>query len=175
MSKILTLWRHAEAQEKQENQSDTTRRLTEKGLQDATRIGDVLRASGLPDHAVCSPAARTRETLAALKDPIPPTELQDMVYLASAGELITCLQQMDDANTHILLVGHNPGLKQLVDSLMMMTENVEDTHVLSLRMGLPPCALVTLRLNIERWEELAPGVGTLTAYTNPEILAAENS
>lgn len=170
MTKTLTIWRHAKAEEKQESMSDHVRRLTEQGKEDAKILGNYLRQKGLPDYILCSPSARTRETLAMFGDPLPPTELQEGIYLASAGELITLLQQVDDANEHVLLVGHNPGLKQLVDSLMMSAENVEDEKVLRLRGHLPTSGMASLRLNMDSWQELAPGIGVLTSYADPDTL-----
>ena len=48
------------------------------------------------------------------------------IYLASVAELITILGGLDDTYNHTILVGHNPGLTELVNRLANNTsiENI---------------------------------------------------
>src|SRR4051812_21010657 len=60
--RTLVLLRHAKAEHPAEG-SDFDRRLTTRGLADATAAGAWLASSQLsPDLVLCSPATRTRET-----------------------------------------------------------------------------------------------------------------
>jgi phosphohistidine phosphatase len=69
---------------------------------------------------VCSPAQRTRETWAVASaelDGPPPVRLDDRVYGAPPEDLLAVVRDLpDDAGT-ALLIGHNPGVAELVDLL----------------------------------------------------------
>ena len=65
----LLLLRHAHADAAGAGQSDLARPLSATGRDEARAAGDWLREHGLrPDRVLCSPAARTRDTFAALGD-----------------------------------------------------------------------------------------------------------
>ena len=70
--------------------------------------------------AVVSPAERTRETwrLAAAELSVPPPVREDdRVYAGSARSLLGVLQDLPDEVGTVVLVGHNPGVEDLVASL----------------------------------------------------------
>lgn len=72
------------------------------------------------DLAVVSPAERTRETwrlAAAELDVPPPVREDDRVYAGSARSLLVVLQDLPDEVGTVVLVGHNPGVEDLVASL----------------------------------------------------------
>jgi phosphohistidine phosphatase len=69
------------------------------------------------DLAVVSPATRARSTwelASAELDPAPKTVVDDRVYAASARGLLGVVQELDDAHRTVVLVGHNPGVEDLV-------------------------------------------------------------
>ncbi len=72
------------------------------------------------DLAVVSPAERTRETwrlAAAELDVTPPVREDARVYAGSARSLLGVLQDLPDEVGTVVLVGHNPGVEDLVASL----------------------------------------------------------
>jgi phosphohistidine phosphatase len=171
MTKTLTIWRHAKTQEKQSGQSDLDRHLTEEGKTHAVAAANYLRDHALPDYVLCSPAMRTRETLAALGDPLPATELLQGLYLASGGELLAALQLADDANAHVMIVGHNPGLKELASNIIASAASADLQEAISeIQQKLPTGTLITITLNIEKWADLAPATGVLTDHKTPAAL-----
>lgn len=110
----LILLRHAHAESAAPGQEDRARPLSETGLAEARAAGDWLRGHALaPDRVLCSPAQRTRQTLAALGD-IGGNDVREepAIYDASPGTLIALVDAHADAG-RLLLVGHNPGLEQL--------------------------------------------------------------
>ncbi|RZA16897.1 MAG: histidine phosphatase family protein, partial [Lysobacteraceae bacterium] len=110
----LILLRHAHAEPAAAGQDDAARPLSAIGREEATAAGDWLRSHGArPDRVLCSPSARTRETLAALGD-LGPVEVREdaSIYEASPGTLAALADANRDAGC-LLLVGHNPGLEQL--------------------------------------------------------------
>lgn len=97
--------------------ADFERPLAPRGIRDAEAVGAWLTQSDLwPDRIRSSPAARTRETVshvlqgAGREQPEP--EWLDTMYLASLDTLLAAIPEA--MSGRLLLVGHNPGLDQLV-------------------------------------------------------------
>ena len=120
----LVLLRHAEAEEKG-TRSDKARRLTEQGRSEAVRIGLRLAKEGIrPDAIVSSPATRALET-AVLASPGLGYEIgeivsDDAMYEGSPQQLLQVAAKHGKGRACVVLVGHNPGLRELgllLDSL----------------------------------------------------------
>ncbi|MFC9796962.1 SixA phosphatase family protein [Streptomyces sp. NPDC127584] len=110
-----------------EGVADRDRPLGPRGLRDAPAAGRFLAEStGRPDLVVCSPARRARGTwelaAAELDGPVP-TRLDPRVYGADATELLDVLHGVPDEVGTLLVVGHNPGLEELV--LMLAAGTVQ--------------------------------------------------
>ncbi len=120
MSRELLIMRHAESG--WGAASDFERTLTLQGQQAAAGMGAWLKAEGLlPDHVVSSPAQRAKETVLTVCDALAlgPSQIvwQPEIYEASLETLMRVLQQLPEQASRILMVGHNPGLAQLVQHL----------------------------------------------------------
>src|SRR5690606_30122056 len=112
----LILLRHAHAASAIPGQADLDRPLSPEGLAEAEAAGRWLAEHGLvPDCVLCSPARRTRETLEAVLGIIGYIDqrLEPSIYEATPGELIALADAHCDAE-RLLVIGHNPGLEQLV-------------------------------------------------------------
>lgn len=98
--------------------SDFERPLAERGLRDAPALGRWLHGHAPEiDLVVCSPATRARETwklAAAELGTAIPVQHEDRVYGATAGELIAVADELPEHARTVVLVGHNPGLENLV-------------------------------------------------------------
>ena len=154
----LILLRHAHAESATAGQDDIARPLSATGLAEARAAGDWLREHGLrPDRVLCSTAARTRETLAALGD-IGAGEIYEdaSIYEASPGTLASLADANRDAE-RLLLVGHNPGLEQL--AALMHSGQTGDYR------GMPPGGIAVLRLPVD--VNIEPGIATLTRFWWP--------
>ena len=154
----LILLRHAHAESATAGQDDIARPLSATGLAEARAAGDWLREHGLrPDRVLCSTAARTRETLAALGD-IGAGEIYEdaSIYEASPGTLAALADANRDAE-RLLLVGHNPGLEQL--AALMHSGQTGDYR------GMPPGGIAVLRLPVD--VNIEPGIATLTRFWWP--------
>jgi phosphohistidine phosphatase len=167
--KHLILMRHASALP---GEDDRARPLSPEGLSEAQRIGPALEklsARGFrPERALVSPSRRTRETLAGLRaalSTLAAAEEDETLYLASPGRLLARLQQLPDAISQVLLVGHNPGLAELLDWLV---GRAEADVLLRAARGLAPAACAALRIPTERWRELEPACAELVAFLRPE-------
>lgn len=155
--------------------TDYDRPLNRRGRDDAPRMARWLRALGAPiahapaatpslDWAWISGARRTRETAAVLLDALElPEHLQlfdDRLYLASATALLDVLRETPADRQWVMLVGHNPGVTDLVN-LLAGTAVHDD---------LPTLAVVTFELGCEEWVDLRAGVGRLTSLMSPKRL-----
>jgi phosphohistidine phosphatase len=161
--KHLILLRHGAAGDAK---SDRDRRLTSRGAAEARAAGKALRAlsgRGLPvDRVLCSNALRARETfaLAANVAELPATKPLPALYLASPGVVFGALQDLAAEARTALVVGHNPGLSELVSLLSIQAPESMRTRI---PRGLGTGHLAALRLDVAAWEELAPGCGVLEA------------
>lgn len=155
----LILIRHAKAAEDQ-GSGDHARPLSDRGQADAEALGLWLEAEGLsPQLALCSTAARTRQTLGRITHKVP-TILSDRLYLASPGEMLAQVQATDDAVSTLMMVCHNPGAHALLALLVGHYANEVDADHMMLKFPTSACAV--LEFNIAHWQDISPESATLT-------------
>ncbi|MFK0238914.1 SixA phosphatase family protein [Streptomyces vinaceus] len=163
----IVLLRHAKADWPQV--ADHDRPLAERGRKDAPAAGLKLAETGIDfDLALCSTAARTRETwkLAVHELPHRPrTSYEERLYDASLGELIALLNETSDEVANLLVIGHNPGMHALADALSGRAEG--DTLTRMSRTGFPTAAFAVVSFT-GSWKSVEHGVGALTDFWTPE-------
>ncbi len=161
--KQLLLMRHAAAVGKSAATADRERSLTPDGRRAAQLLGRRLKADGIsPDHVLCSPARRARETLdliADTLDALPPADCDDALYLADSLALLDHLRGAPEETQCLLLIGHNPGLEELVRTLAGPANA-------AVRVGLPAAGLAIFRVS-SPWSDLGPASVRLTAFLTP--------
>jgi phosphohistidine phosphatase len=169
--KTLHLLRHAESGPAGPGIDDHDRPLAALGEAAATAIGAYFaRQSFRPSVVLCSSALRTRQTLEQLRPHLPddPEVLVEKgLYLASCGELLARLQEIDDGSSQILLIGHNPGIADLARSLVARGEA---SALRRMAARFPAAAAASCEFDLARWRELAPGSGSLLAFATPADL-----
>lgn len=117
----LILWRHAEAEDPQRGQSDMKRRLTPKGEKQARLVGTWLRRHLPADTRVLSsPALRCQQT--ALPLDLPYATEERIGTAATAADLLAAAG-WPNAETAVLLVGHQPTLGELASLLLFGAES----------------------------------------------------
>jgi len=162
----IVLFRHAKADWSQE--TDHERPLADRGRKDAAEAGRRLADTEIPiDLALCSTAARTRETWKLAVHEFahrPKTVYEERVYEASPGELIAVLNETPDDARNIVLIGHNPGVQGLADILAGSAEG--DAGERMSRRGFPAAAFAVLSFT-GPWKTLEPGAATLLDYWAP--------
>ncbi len=165
--KTLYILRHAKAAP-EGSDGDAARPLAKRGRKAAGIMGDYLAGVvPVPEWALCSSAIRTRETLDQVLpslDPTPRVRYEDELYLATAGRLIERLQRLPGEVASVLLVGHNPGLHQLVVTLAGEHGGIAE--------GFPTAALAVLRL-ADAWSALRPQEAMLIDYRTPKSLSRD--
>ena len=124
----LILLRHAKTEKAEAGQRDHTRRLNARGRDDAPMIGAYMARHGLvPDRALVSSAARTRETwerVAAELAARPQVIHEERLYNAGSEAILALVKETEPSVRTLLLVGHNPGLHDLA-RLLIATGDVE--------------------------------------------------
>jgi phosphohistidine phosphatase len=157
----LILLRHAEALPVATGGSDRDRPLSRRGEAESRDAGAWLRDRGARfDAALSSPARRAQMTieraLDALGATVPPRFITG-IYEATPGDLLALLEQHAGSAQQVLLVGHNPGLEQLLS--LLLQGRSDRTR------GLPPAAVAWLQLDETR--ALEPGSAMLRAFWSP--------
>ncbi|GHE10189.1 SixA phosphatase family protein [Streptomyces alanosinicus] len=162
----IVLLRHAKADWGQE--ADHDRPLAERGRQEALVAGRKLADTKIAfDLALCSTAARTRETwkLAVQEFPQRPrTVYEERVYEASPGELIALLDETPDDVRNLVLIGHNPGVHALADALAGEADG--DLLARMNRSGFPTAAFAILTFE-GSWKSVEHGVAKLVDFWTP--------
>jgi phosphohistidine phosphatase len=162
--KTLLLMRHAKSSWKEPELADHERPLNKRGKLNAPRMGRLLREQELtPDLIVSSTARRARQTADAVADLSGyqgELRLEDELYAAPAETCLEVLQALpDDAPDCVMLVGHNPGLEELLE---LLTGDMP---------ALPTGAIAQVALPIERWRDLTADVeGRLLNLWSPKEL-----
>ena len=154
----LALLRHAHAGDPEAwDRPDDLRPLSDKGRQQAERLGRHLAAAGfVPDAVLTSPRVRARETAEIVADRLGVAVRIDP-RLATFLDLATVDAILDEADMppRAVLVGHDPDFSDLLVSL---------TGSPGLRMRKGSFAL----LDVER--PLAPGSAELRWLVPPDLL-----
>ena len=119
----LTLLRHGRAASPAPDLDDRERPLVDSGRRDvvATLSLEAVRAD-LPSRVLCSTARRTVETarcaIETLGLPADALESDARLYLASPETLLDVVAEQDALGvSHLMIVGHNPGLEALAGEL----------------------------------------------------------
>ncbi len=159
--KTLLALRHAKSSWSDPALDDRERPLNARGRRDAPRVGALVREHRLtPDLIISSDALRARLTAEAVAEHARydgEILLEPCLYLASAAGIVTMLRKVRDAKAEtIMIVGHNPGLEELVARL---TGEEDD---------MPTAALAQIVLPIGHWRDLTLSTrGTLVAVWRP--------
>ncbi|MFQ5562127.1 MAG: histidine phosphatase family protein [Parvularculaceae bacterium] len=172
--KLVSLLRHARAVGRSAGVRDLDRPLTARGREDASLMGAFLAAREQPpDLALCSPAARTRETLNAATDhfPEPPHAIfDDAIYAAAPATLLAAVQASPNQFGHVLLIGHNPGIHEFALGLAAASEE----HAMArLEKKFPKGALAQFAFDVAAWRETNFAGGRLIAFARPKDLRSK--
>ena len=162
--KTLLVLRHAKSSWDDAALDDHERPLNKRGRRDAPRMGELVREHGLiPDVVISSDAVRARLTAEAVIEAARYAGailLDRRLYMAGPADILSLLRTVGEKAETVMIVGHNPGLEELVAQL---TGDWQD---------LPTAALAQIILPIDRWRDLnLSSRGTLVGHWGPKELA----
>ena len=162
-TKTILLLRHGHS-EANDSVADKQRPLSGQGRRDARRLGGLLRRLDLTiDLALSSPALRARQTaaLAAGGNPVE-VRAEPRLYEAKAEGYLEVLRSLPARAGCVLLVGHNPAIRQAAAALLACGPEA---------IRCPPAALACLEAPVEDWAALQAGSCALLWLLPPELLA----
>ena len=162
MKSVLIL-RHAKSSWTHPELNDHDRPLNKRGKRDAPLIGELLKNEHLiPEFILSSNAKRADSTAkivakaAGYKGQI---ALNQSLYAARPA-YIDVLRDLSNEYARVLMIGHNPGLEELVSML------TGESHSLS------TCSLVHIQLRVNKWTEMDNKTkGKLSGIWHPRDLA----
>ena len=142
--KYLLVLRHAKSSWKDEALGDFDRPLNNRGKRDAPRMGRLLADMDLiPDLIITSGAKRAKSTAKAAADSSGyegEIDVRSQLYMAMPDDYFAVLNEVPDSNERVMVVGHNPGVEELLEQLTGIWERM------------PTAALAHLGLDIESWQ-----------------------
>lgn len=162
--KTLGLFRHAKSDWGDPRARDFDRPLNDRGRKGAAVMGlhirDWCRESRTRwDRVLSSPAVRCAETVEIAASTSPEgaqvgyaVNWDRRIYLASSATLIDVLRELDDTVGSVMMVGHNPGLEDLIfdlvpdDGASPLRDVVEDKF--------PTATFAVLEFDTDQWERI---------------------
>jgi phosphohistidine phosphatase len=131
--KTLLIMRHAKSAWDNAKLADHERPLNQRGKQDAPRMGKLLKDEELvPDLIISSTAERALRTaeLTALACDFDGRLLTTRhFYLADPATFLERLREVDDQFNRVMIVGHNPGMEELVADLTGQAEHFSTANI----------------------------------------------
>ena len=160
--RTLYLLRHAKSSWKDASLADFERPLKGRGRDAAEQMGRFLASKKVTVGAlISSPSVRTRQTidivLRGVQLGVEP-QFDQRIYEASLTTLVQILLEIPDDQKAVMLVGHNPGMEEL---LAFLTR--EARHM-------PTCALAKISVEGSSWKEAGRGAGKLEWFVTPKDL-----
>jgi phosphohistidine phosphatase len=156
--KKLLLVRHAKAVH-DNSYDDFERPLKPKGIEDATLMAERLKNEGIiPQLLITSPAIRTLATADIFSEHLSIAKALEDISIYEGGEktLLGVINAFDDQYDFIGLVGHNPGIDQMIYYFTGV-----DVDVL-------PGTAVLISFEFDEWKLLSRETGKLTWFGSPK-------
>lgn len=173
--KTLGLFRHAKSDWHDARARDFDRPLNTRGRSGATLMGAHIREEGTRwDRVIASPAVRVAQTIEyaaqAARSHLP--ILWDRrIYLASSATLMDLLREQEGDPRAILMIGHNPGLEDLIFDLVPDDGSSPLRDIVEVKF--PTAAYAVLQADIDAWKELRDGCARLIHLVRPRDLDAQ--
>jgi phosphohistidine phosphatase len=165
--KKLMLMRHATAGWTEPGMDDHDRTLNEEGRADAPVMARWLAAQALhPDHVLCSSALRTRETAEMMRGEVsemPESEVSAALYHAGPRAIMDHLRQLPADCGSILLIGHEPGL----GDLLRILDGQAKAGLRNAFSHFPTAAIAVLEVGVGDWADIGVQNVKFVAFKSP--------
>jgi phosphohistidine phosphatase len=160
--KRLVLIRHAKAVHWGYD-DDFNRELTERGENDASRVGNRLGTLGLvPDIIISSPASRAFQTAVIFAGQLnfqqnKIEKKHELYHGLTTGELIDLVHSMPEETNCLFIFGHNPAFEYFAHGLCRSFNGV-----------MPTSSAVVIDFKVNLWSEVTARSGHLFGQFNPK-------
>lgn len=168
--KKLYIIRHAKSDWEDLTLKDFDRPLNSRGEDDSPFMGKLLNEKEvLPDAILSSPALRAKKTAQKIAKEInftKPILYDKKIYEASVQTLESIVKSIDDKYDIVFLLGHNPGLKMLAESIVGLEGNI------------PTSGIVEVEFDCKKWSEISSKNAKLISFDYPKkisIISQDNS
>ena len=150
------------------NDSDFSRSLKDRGKRNAQQIGNWLAEHNLqPEIIISSPAERALTTAEkackAMGYDTGIIHTNKKMYEADVEDLLQVLSEIPDKKKRVLLVGHNPGMEDLLIYLSKELIIPDDGKIL------PTAALAHIKIN-QSWQKIKPKKARIETLIRPKSL-----
>lgn len=170
--KTLALFRHAKSDWSDARARDFDRPLNARGQRGAQAMGAYIRDTGRTfDRMIASPAVRAAETVEEASKAWKCTfkvEWDRRIYLASSATLIDLLKELSGDPASVLMVGHNPGLEDLIFDLVPDDGGSPLRAVVEEKF--PTATFAVLELDVDQWADVTEGCARLVEIKRPRDL-----
>ena len=144
--KTLLIMRHGKSSWKDETLSDHDRPLAKRGRLDVPKMGAFIQDQDIvPEIILSSTAKRARETAELFAEA---TRFDGSIYFhrsiyhGDTSDYFDLLQTLDSGHRIAMIVGHNPGLEELISNLVDSDE------------WMPTSSIARIDLDIDSWQVL---------------------
>lgn len=162
--KEIILVRHATA-EGQEVENDLARKLVPKGLKESQNIGFLLtKLQKKVDIILTSHADRAIETADQIQNIVYRKinrELDMNLYSGGVDDYLKAITKLEDHYHSVLLIGHNPVLKELTACFT----NSDGSSI-----SFPKASIYCFSFDCERWQEVGKNHSQLSFFINRESI-----
>lgn len=127
----LYIMRHAKSDWSGSDVSDFDRPINSRGETQVKAMGQWMADNGyIPQHVISSSALRAKQTTALLLESFvqtPPEKVseQEALYLADMATLLGCIDSNKEHLNSLMIVGHNPGLEELIHYLALSPATIK--------------------------------------------------
>lgn len=165
----LLLLRHAKSSWAKPGQDDLERPLAPRGERAAVALSHWLASQNLvPDRVLCSPARRTRDTLAALTVARPDRiAIAPGLYEPPSGDYQSVINKLGGDAKVLLVVGHNPAIQA---TATLLAGEGDPALYAEMAAKYPTGGLAILSFERSAWAGLRPKTGRLDAFVRPRDL-----
>jgi phosphohistidine phosphatase len=160
--KTLYLVRHAKSSWSYPELEDFERPLSNRGRKSALLMGTILKKlKAAPDLLISSPANRAAMTARMIADaihyPLDKIQYTERIYLADEALLIQVVKNINNSVNQAMLIGHNPGLTGLANTIS--DQPIKD---------IPTGGVCCMDLKIPSWKEVREHGGKLRFFEFPK-------
>jgi len=159
--KVIYICRHAKSSWENSNLSDFERPLNERGLDSAPKMADFINSqTRKPEVIITSNAKRALHTAKIYNEKlnIPLQQKQDLYHI-DYMELFHFICALPKKLDTVAIVGHNPGLTNIVNYL----SNADIYNIST-------AGIAAIKFDVDDWSEISGGTGELLWYQYPKGL-----
>ncbi len=172
--KRLLLLRHFKSSWAEPGLADRDRALAPRGQQDAINMAETMVARDLhPDRILCSPARRTRDTLALLQEHNHcdcPIDFLEELYSGPELDYRGIIAAKGGDADRLMVIGHNPRVQLTAVELIGSGRRDALEH---LEAKYPTGALAVIEFDADSWQAITEDSGRLTAFISPRDVGRE--